>query len=189
MIGLVARPTSNKISMFMSVCVDEQHAEIRMATDQGRVCRSLIIVEHARPLVLAKHIARLRDGLLSLDDLVHLGLLEFLNVNEGNNALVAFTEEELEPMTVLGAVAGPIPFPHHNQSPHNTYQCAMGKQAMGVIGTNRAVRCDHLCYAQAPMVQMQTIQTLKLHEIPAGCNATLAVMNRYDIEVPRTERR
>ena len=165
----MARPTSNKISMFMSVCVDEQHAEIRMATDQGRVCRSLIIVEHARPLVLAKHIARLRDGLLSLDDLVHLGLLEFLNVNEGNNA--------------------PIPFPHHNQSPHNTYQCAMGKQAMGVIGTNRAVRCDHLCYAQAPMVQMQTIQTLKLHEIPAGCNATLAVMNRYDIEVPRTERR
>ena len=64
----------------------------------------------------------------------------------------------------------------------------MGKQAMGVIGTNRAVRCDHLCYdlcyAQQPMVQTQTIQTLRLHEIPAGCNATLAVMsmNGYDIE-------
>ena len=40
------------------------------------------------------------------------------------------THFEIEPFTLLGVCAGLIPYSHHNQSPCNTYQCAMGKQAM-----------------------------------------------------------
>lgn len=32
------------------------------------------------------------------------------------------THIEIEPLTILGVCAGLIPFPHHNQSPRNTYQ-------------------------------------------------------------------
>jgi DNA-directed RNA polymerase beta subunit len=35
------------------------------------------------------------------------------------------THIEIEPMTILGVVVGLIPYPHHNQSPRNTYQARM----------------------------------------------------------------
>lgn len=76
-------------------------------------------------------------GKLSFMELVGKGVVEFLDTNEENNTLIAMNEAaceattthmEIEPFTILGVVAGLIPFPHHNQSPRNTYQCAMGKQ-------------------------------------------------------------
>lgn len=57
-------------------------------------------------------------------------------MNESDNCLIALMNEdigentthlEIEPYSILGAVSGLIPYPHHNQSPRNTYQCAMGK--------------------------------------------------------------
>ena len=63
--------------------------------------------------------------------------MEYLDVNEENNCMIALYEKncnaqtthlEIEAFTILGVVAGLIPYPHHNQSPRNTYQCAMGKQ-------------------------------------------------------------
>lgn len=102
-----------------------------------RVCRPLIICDHGTPRVTADHIAKLKNGEWSFNHFLHHGLVEYLDVNEESNALVALYETkcgpdtthlEIEPFTVLGVVAGLIPYPHHNQSPRNTYQCAMGKQ-------------------------------------------------------------
>lgn len=139
----------------------------------------------------------LKKGSVTFDDFLRKGLVEYLDVNEENDAYIALYETdivpttthlEIEPFTLLGAVAGLIPYPHHNQSPRNTYQCAMGKQAIGAIGYNQLNRIDTLLYLsvypQQPMVKTKTIELVGYDRLPAGQNATVAVMSYsgYDIE-------
>lgn len=82
------------------------------------------------------------------------------------------THMEIDPFTILGVVAGLIPYPHHNQSPRNTYQCAMGKQAIGSIGYNQLSRVDTLLYLmtypQKPLVKSRTIEICNFENLPAG---------------------
>jgi DNA-directed RNA polymerase III subunit RPC2 len=64
----------------------------------------------------------------------------------------------------------------------------MGKQAMGVIGYNQRNRIDtlmyNIVYPQTPMVRSRTIELTNFDKLPAGQNATVAVMSYsgYDIE-------
>lgn len=98
------------------------------------------------------------------------------------------THMEIEPFTILGIVSGLIPYPHHNQSPRNTYQCAMGKQAIGTIGYNQMNRADTLLYLmnypQRPLVKSKTLEMINFENLPAGQNAQVAIMSYtgYDIE-------
>jgi len=139
----------------------------------------------------------LKAGSVTFDDFLRKGLVEYLDVNEENDSYIALYESdivpatthlEIEPFTILGAVAGLIPYPHHNQSPRNTYQCAMGKQAIGAIGYNQLNRIDTLLYLsvypQQPMVKTKTIELIGYDRLPAGQNAVVAVMSYsgYDIE-------
>ncbi|OJD29090.1 dna-directed rna polymerase iii subunit rpc2 [Diplodia corticola] len=186
-----------RISEFVSIHINHHHRAVQIATDEGRICRPLIVVERGKSRVSARYLRALQKGTMEFDDFLSRGLVEYVDVNEENDSNICIYEKdlkehhthlEIEPFTILGAVAGLIPYPHHNQSPRNTYQCAMGKQAIGAIAYNQFTRIDTLLYLmvypQQPMVKTRTIELIKYDKLPAGQNATVAVMSYsgYDIE-------
>ncbi|KAI3709755.1 hypothetical protein L2E82_39521 [Cichorium intybus] len=188
---------AGKIANFVSVYVNEKQRCVYIASDGGRVCRPVVIADNGVSRIKHHHMKELKDGVRDFNSFLREGLIEYLDVNEENNALIALyegeatsktTHIEIEPFTILGVCAGLIPFPHHNQSPRNTYQCAMGKQAMGNIAYNQLCRMDTLIYLlvypQRPLLTTRTIELVGYDKLGAGQNATVAVMSYsgYDIE-------
>ena len=185
------------LNKFVSITPHLKTRCVLISADGGRLCRPYIIVRQMVPRVQDSHIEDLVEKKLGFSDFVKMGLVEYLDVNEENDSHIAMYEAdikketthlEIEAFTLLGVCAGLIPYPHHNQSPRNTYQCAMGKQAMGTIGFNQQKRMDtlmyNLVYPMKPMVKTKTIDLIHFEDLPAGQNAIVAVMSYsgYDIE-------
>ena len=169
------------IQVHASIVYDRVHGQIRVLCDGGRLVRPLLIVSNGR----------LPAGDLpssSWTDLVLSGAVEYLDIEEANASLIAMrpgdvtkmhTHCEVHPALAMGVLATMIPFPDHNQSPRNSYQSAMGKQATGVYATNFRHRFDThamiLDYAQRPLVSGVVPDLLGLQNLASGANLIVAV--------------
>jgi DNA-directed RNA polymerase II subunit RPB2 len=121
-------------------------------------------------------------------------LIEYIDPNETENAYIAmtiedfstagrsmdFTHMEIHPCVALGTMASNIPFPDHNQAPRNCYQCAMGKQAMGVYALNFDERLDTmsnlLWYSSVPLASPYMSRFYRAQSMPSGFNIVVAIM-------------
>ena len=137
------------INIYTSVVFDYKNGEIRVCNDAGRLTRPLLKVKNNH-LILTKDItSKLKKREFLWDDLlvnckIDESILEYIDPEEQASSLVAMTPYDLEkqwikrektteiykythceihPSTIFGILASCIPFPEHNQSPRNTYQC------------------------------------------------------------------
>jgi len=158
--------------------------------DGGRVRRPLIIVENGVPKLTREQVEAVQRGEMRWDELVEKGIIEYLDSDEEEGAIVALdvskiskdtTHLELASYTILGICASVIPYSEHNQSPRNAYESAMAKQALGVSCTNFFNRVDsraHLLhYPQMPLVRTKPMETINYDERPAGQNCVVAVLS------------
>jgi DNA-directed RNA polymerase II subunit RPB2 len=188
------------INIYTSIIFDYKLKEIRVCNDSGRLTRPLLRVKNNNIILTNTILDKLKTGEYNWDNLltsskIDDAVLEYIDPEEQSWSMIAtkpkdlinidnklkkFTHCEIHPSTIFGVLASCIPFPEHNQSPRNTYQCAQGKQAMGVYVTNYENRMDKtayiLNYPMRPLVETRIMDLIHLNKIPSGSQLIVAIM-------------
>ncbi len=164
--------------------------EMYMNCDEGRVRRPLIVVDNGVPRLGPEHIEKIRVGEWAWEDLIKNGVIEYIDAEEEENLYIALNYAEIVPdhshveittYTILGICASLIPYAEHNQSPRNSYEAAMAKQALGIHSINFLMRVDSrshiLHYPQKPMVDTRPMDIIGYDLHPSGQNCVVAVLS------------
>lgn len=132
------------INIYTSIVFDYKMQEIRVCNDSGRITRPVLRVKNNNLLLTRDIMHGLKEGKFVWDDLltsckINDAVIEYIDPEEQGFSMIAtkpkdiitsnnhfvskYTHCEIHPSTIFGVVASCIPYPDHNQSPRNTYQC------------------------------------------------------------------
>jgi len=172
--------TSGQIHPHISIAWNVLNNHIMIETDAGRLVRPVFRVENGALLPPPANRTVWGEWVASC--------VEYIDPSESDVLKIAMMPEdinmshthcEIHPQMILGHMAATIPLSDHNQSPRNTYQSAMGKQAMSLYASNYTKRLDKnayiLCSPQRPLVETRITRILGMPKMPFGENAIVAI--------------
>ncbi len=185
---------ANRIHPHTSIAYYPTPQEMWINTEGGRLIRPLYVADTIRE-ILETDCEKPWETCKSWNDLLQWispngnSLIEYVDPAESENFYIAktlgsvaqdHTHVEIHPSTIIGTMGSNIPFPDHNQSPRNSYQAAMGKQAMGVYALNFNERLDTmsnlLCTTARPLVSPYMSRYYRAQDMPSGYNIIVAIM-------------
>ena len=174
----------------INVRYDEMMNEVIINCDEGRLRRPLLVISDGKILLTEKYLEDLQKERVGWRDLIEDGIIESLDAEEEENALIALNEDgitkdhthmEIDPMVILGVCTSLVPYPEHNSAPRCTMGAAMAKQSLGLGVTNYRIRPDtrgHLLhYPQMSMVQTKASEFVNYNKRPSGQNFVVAVLS------------
>lgn len=164
--------------------------EIHICTEGGRCVRPLFVVRDNQILKTDLKDKSWQDLVTGSPDVnKHDNVVEFMDVEETNTAMIATTEadlkkgdkgtlvaikythKEIHPSSILGVLASSIPFSDHNQSPRNCYQCLsifekvlMADKSFKLL---RDIRVGDRIYTFDPLTLCSSITNVVYHVIRA----------------------
>ncbi len=165
---------------------------INVNTDRGRIRKPYIIVEEKKSRLTPEIGEKIKRKEVDFNYLIRNGIVEYLDAEEEENALVAFSEEEITENTthlevdvaaIFGLTINTSPYPEHNNLARHAMLANFTKQAEGMYMSNFNLRFDSrayiLFYPQAPLVTTAVYDGINIKHHPSGQNFVVALSTYY----------
>lgn len=189
------RERRGELSTEVNFIYNKEENAVFVNADAGRMRRPLIPVSRLREAV--ELLPKVESGELSFTDLVKMGVVELLDADEEEYAIVAQSLDEVgehhthldfAPYAMFGVAASQIPYAEHNNIPRDIIGANMVRQGLGEYLANWRLRFDSraflMFYPQRPIVETRGAEITGYNYRPSGQNLVVALlpMDGYNMD-------
>ncbi|MDD3178275.1 MAG: DNA-directed RNA polymerase subunit B [Candidatus ainarchaeum sp.] len=186
---LIKKRRKGEIDAQINISYIKDINELYLSTDSGRLQRPLIILDNGKSKLTKEIYQEVKENKLHWNDLIEKGIIEYLDAEEEENALVAIDEKDITPdhthleisgTAIFSIISSMIPFINHNMAGKAIFGAKIFKQAVGLPSINYKNRFDTemhvLYYPQKPLVTTRTEKMLGIDKRPMIQNCVVAIM-------------